>query len=203
MPDENVLPPSSNHSTPRGSPRGHARACQGAGASEFMGRAPASSCVFLTWPDWIPWHSGQASGGGDRGSHPGCSHPLRHRHIPKSSLSLSQPANSYASFSSPAWLLRSSSTQPLQTARGLAPFLPREGICYSILYLPNRHRALPTLAQRWVLGYDGERDKHHFCSRGIHSRAAMLRPKLLLHMLGASMRLAAPGEQEGSPIICV
>lgn len=56
------------------------------------------------------------------------------------------------------------------------------------------------LAQCWVLGYDGTIDKHCFCPRGIQSLALVLHLKLFLHILGASMRLAALGEQEWSPI---
>lgn len=49
-----------------------------------------------------------------------------------------------------------------------------------------------------MLGYDGETDKQHYRSRGIHSLALVLHLKLVLHLLGAPTRLAAPGEQAWS-----
>lgn len=64
LPDENVLPPPPTTDL-RGALAGPRQSVPCAGATEFMGRTPASSCVFPTWPDGISWHSGQASG--DRG----------------------------------------------------------------------------------------------------------------------------------------
>lgn len=51
--------------------------------------------VFLTLPDWISWHSGQASGG--RGHAPGVHTHSDTATCIKYSLSLSQAANSYPS----------------------------------------------------------------------------------------------------------
>lgn len=119
--------PSSNHRTPRGCPRGHTRVRQSSGALEVMCRTPASSCGFLTLPDWISWHSGQASG--DRG----------HTHsntvtYTKHSLSLRQPANSYASFNTQLGCYRAPPHSPPRLPTFWLPSAPLGHLLLNLIY---------------------------------------------------------------------
>lgn len=108
LPDENVLPPPPTTGLRGAVP---ARVCQGSGAPGFIYRTPASSCVYLTLPDWISRHSGQSSG--DRGhTHLVSTHTHTKPHIRNTHCPLADQQNSCASFNTQLVCCRASRHSP-------------------------------------------------------------------------------------------